>query len=163
MALWYVTITARILVRCREREAAKARVYIQAPEDLPVHRHFPFKRQIFKTAHGPKEQLSEFPPFLRGVRGSHTVVCVFMFPGPNRFFPPSFQCRRRSHHPQPLEEHPHLLPHPHLFPRGARPPPEGNMPLKTHFAPVLKGPGEFFSSNVACTTLQNCRLYQAFF
>ena len=51
-----------------------------------VHRHFPFKRQIFKTTHGPKEQLSEFPPFLRGVRGSHTVVCVFVFPGPNRFF-----------------------------------------------------------------------------
>ena len=37
------------------------------------------------------------------------------------------------------------------------------MPLKTLSAPVLKGPGDFFSSNIACTTLQNCRLYQAFF
>ena len=45
-----------------------------------LHRRFPFKRQIFKTAHGPKEQLSEFSPFLRGVRASHTVVGVFDTP-----------------------------------------------------------------------------------
>ena len=37
------------------------------------------------------------------------------------------------------------------------------MPLETLFAPVLNGPGEFFPSNVACSTLRNCRLYQAFF
>ena len=113
-----------------------------------VHRHFPFKRQIFKTAHGPKEQLPEFPPFLRGVRASHTVVCVFVFPGPNRFFPPSFQCRRRSHHPQPMRS---------TSSSG------GPYASKNPFRSCFKRARGIFSSYVACTTLRNCRLYQAFF
>ena len=41
-----------------------------------LHQHFPFKRQIFKTAHGPKEQLAEFPPFIREML-VYTSICSY--------------------------------------------------------------------------------------
>ena len=104
-----------------------------------VHRHFPFKPQIFKTAHG------NFLHFLQ----ASVSLCFRDVP----IFPTivSMSTEKPSHPPR--------LSHPHLPPRGARPPPEGRMPLKTLSAAVLKWPGNFFPrvshvprcETVACT------------